>query len=158
MGESVRGLDGELEVLAANHVLEYPYSRSVGPVLSRFFTALRVGRIEGVRAASGMVIVPPTEYDPVSAARTGEPVEVSDAGSVTTWTWVAAPAPTQPLDRPFAFALIHLDGAETALLHAVAAGDEARMSTGMRVRAQWRDERVGHINDIVCFVPEGAGP
>jgi uncharacterized OB-fold protein len=157
VGESVRGLDGDLDVLAADHVLEYPYSRSVGPVLSRFFTALRDGRIEGVRGDGGRVIVPPTEYDPLSAARTGEPVEVSDAGVVTTWTWVADPRPDQPLDRPFAFALIRLDGADTALLHAVDAGGEAKMSTGMRVRARWRERRVGHINDIICFAPEG-GP
>jgi hypothetical protein len=30
------------------------------------------------------------------------------------------------------------------------------MSTGMRVAAKWRDEREGHINDIECFVAEGA--
>jgi uncharacterized OB-fold protein len=155
VAESVRRLDGDLEVLAADHVLEYPYSRSVGPVLSRFFTALRDGRIEGVFGDGDKVIVPPTEYDPVSAAPTGEAVEVADAGIVTTWTWVSSPDPGQPLDRPFAFALIRLDGADTALLHAVDAGDEARMSTGMRVRANWKPERVGHIGDIVCFVPEG---
>jgi uncharacterized protein len=157
VGESVRGLDGDLEVLAADHVLEYPYSRSVGPVLSHFFTALRDGRVEGVRGDAGKVIVPPTEYDPLSASRTSEPVGVSDAGVVTTWTWVSEPEANQPLDRPFAFALILLDGADTAMLHAVDAGDETQMATGMRVRARWRQERVGHINDIVCFAPDG-GP
>jgi uncharacterized OB-fold protein len=29
------------------------------------------------------------------------------------------------------------------------------MSTGMRVRVRWRDERVGGIKDIECFEPEG---
>lgn len=144
------------EVLSADHVLEYPYSRSVGPVLGRFFTALRDGRIEGVRADGGRVVVPPTEYDPVSGRATGEPVEVADAGVVTTWTWVGAPGAGHPLDRPFAFALVRLDGADTALLHAVDAGAADAMSTGMRVRARWREEREGHIRDIECFVPEGA--
>ena len=36
-------------------------------------------------------------------------------------------------------------------------GDPARMRTGMRVRANWRDEREGAIGDIVCFVPEEEG-
>jgi uncharacterized OB-fold protein len=60
------------------------------------------------------------------------------------------------LDRPFGFALIRLDGADTALLHLVDAGDESAMATGMRVTASWRDEREGHIRDIECFVPEGS--
>jgi uncharacterized OB-fold protein len=142
------------EVLSAEHVLEYPYSRSVGPVLGRFFTALREGRIEGVRADGGRVVVPPTEYDPESGRSTGEPVAVSDAGVVTTWTWVAEPQADQPLDRPFAFALVRLDGADTAMLHAVDAGDPSAIWSGMRVRARWRAVRVGQMNDIECFVPD----
>jgi uncharacterized protein len=141
-------------VLTATHVLEYPYSRSVGPVLGRFLTGLRERRFEGVRADDGLVVVPPTEYDPYSGRPTGEPVPVSDAGVVTTWTWVYEPREGQPLDRPFAWALVRLDGAGTALLHAVDAGDPAAMSTGMRVKARWRPERTGHIRDVECFVPE----
>ena len=35
------------EVLRAPHVLEYPYVRSVGPVIGAFLTGLREGRILG---------------------------------------------------------------------------------------------------------------
>ena len=59
-----------------------------------------------------------------------------------------------PLDHPFAFALIELDGATTGFLHAVDAGSEARMHTGMRVTARWRAERTGGIHDLECFEPE----
>jgi hypothetical protein len=117
-------------------------------------TGLRDGRIEGVRAQDGRVLVPPAEYDPVTSEALDEFVEVGQAGVVTTWAWVSEPRANQPLARPFAWALIRLDGADTALLHAVDAGDEARMATGMRVRVQWRDERAGEIQDIACFVPE----
>ena len=55
------------------------------------------------------------------------------------------------------WALIRLDGADSAMLHAVAAGDESAMQSGMRVRARWREERAGLITDIECFVPDG-GP
>ena len=41
------------EVLTATHVMEYPYRRSLGPVLSEFFTGLREHRIMGARTASG---------------------------------------------------------------------------------------------------------
>ena len=142
--------------LSATHVLKYPYRRSVGPVMGGFFTGLRDRRIAGVRTADGRVVVPPLEYDPATGASVSELVEVGPAGVVTTWAWVATPRPKHPLDRPFAWALIKLDGADTGLLHAVDAGAMEKMRTGMRVRPRWRDERVGDIRDIVCFEPEGA--
>jgi uncharacterized OB-fold protein len=144
------------EVLSAQHVLEYPYKRSVGPVIGRFLGALKEGRIEGVRTADGRVLVPPAEYDPVTGeAVTEEFVEVGPSGTVTTWSWVSDPRPKHPLDRPFAWALVQLDGADTAMLHAVDAGSPEAMSTGMRVRPRWRDERKGHVLDVECFEPEG---
>ncbi len=146
---------GGTEVLRAPHVLEYPYARSVGPVLGAFFTALRAGRILGVRSGD-TVVVPPTEYDPVTGADTGDMVEVGPGGVVTTWGWSTSPRPGQPLERPFAWALVRLDGADTAMLHAVDAGSPDAMATGMRVVPRWRaaSERQGHIRDIECFVPE----
>ena len=64
------------------------------------------------------------------------------------------PRPNNPLQKPFAWALIKLDGADTAMLHVVDAGAEANMKTGMRVRARWRTERDGRIQDIECFEAE----
>lgn len=139
----------------APHVLEYPYSRSVGPVIGKFLGGLKAGVLLGVKTSSGKVLCPPLEYDPETGeATTGEFVVVGPSGAVTTWTWLAEPREGQPLDRAFAWALIKLDGADTALLHAVDAHDESAMSTGMRVRVRFRDERTGHINDIECFEPE----
>lgn len=143
--------------LTSPHVLEYPYRRSVGPVIGQFFAGLRDQRLTGVRARDGRVLVPPTEYDPATGEALAEDlVDVGPGGVVTTWAWVAAPRAKHPFDRPFAWALVRLDGADTALLHAVDAGDLGRMRTGMRVRPRWRDERVGDIHDIVCFEPEPA--
>jgi uncharacterized OB-fold protein len=139
--------------LSAPYVLEYTYRRSVGPVIGRFLTSLREGRIEGVRTASGKVLVPPNEYDPESGDAVGDFVEVGQAGVVLTWSWVDHPKPNQPLQQPFAWALVKLDGADTAILHAVAARQDA-MRTGMRVKVRWRAERLGEIQDIACFEPE----
>lgn len=152
MSENTQEQDG---VLTAPHVLEYPYRRSVGPVLGRFFTELRDGKLVGVRTKAGRVLVPPQEYDPdTGAATSDEFVPVGPGGVVTTWSWVTRPRAKQPLDRPFAWALVKLDGADTALLHAVDAGGIAVMRTGLRVKPRWRAERAGHISDIVCFEPE----
>ena len=139
--------------LSAPHILEYPYRRSVGPVLGRFFTGLRDGEIWAGRSSDGRLIVPPPEYDPV----TGEPLvqfqRVADAGSVVSWTWITAPKRAHPFQRPFAWALITLDGAASAFLHAIDAAGASRLRTGLRVRARWRRERVGDIHDIECFEP-----
>jgi len=134
----------------APFVLEYTYKRSLGPVLSRFLTSLREGRIEGVRTRSGRVLAPPSEYDPETGEEVGEFVEVGPGGVLKSWCWVADPLPGHPLSEPFAWGLIQLDGADTALLHAVRA-DESALVTGVRVSPCWRDERVGHITDIACF-------
>lgn len=147
----------EPQPLSAGHVLEYTYKRSVGPVLGRFFTSLRDGRIEGVKTRAGRVLVPPLEHDPETGEATSDDwVEVGPGGTVTTWAWVAEPRDQHPLDRPFAFALVKLDGADTAMLHAVDAGSESAMRTGMRVRARFADAPAGGINDLACFTPEDA--
>jgi uncharacterized OB-fold protein len=126
-------------------------------VIGGFLTGLRDGRLLGIRTADGRVLVPPLEYDP----QTGDELdpqlsEVGPGAVVTSWAWVAHPTRRHPLDHPFAFALIRPDGATTALVHAVDAGDIARMRTGMRVTPRWREERQGRIDDIEAFVPEDA--
>lgn len=142
-------------VFHARHVVEYTYRRSVGSVLGHFFTELRERRIVGIRSGGGRVLVPPSEYDPDTGEALEEFVPVGPSGVVTTWAWVARPSAKHPLDRPFAWALIRLDGADTAMLHAVDAARESAMSTGMRVRPRWRRETVGEIGDIECFEAEG---
>jgi uncharacterized OB-fold protein len=139
----------------APYALDYTYRRSTGPVIGRFLSGLREGRIEGARTASGKVLVPPVEYDPASGEAIAGFVTVGEEGHVTTWAWVAEPRANQPLDRPFAWALIKLDGADTAMLHAVDANSQARMATGMRVKVRWAEARIGSIRDIACFVPCG---
>jgi len=136
----------------------FDYTRSLGPVLGRFLTALRERRIEGVRGSDGRVHVPPVEYDPVTWQPLSDPVAVAAEGVVRSWSWQPAPLEGQPLARPFAWALIQLDGADTAMLHAVDAGEPDRMRTGMRVRVRWADRLVGHIRDIACFEPTRDAP
>jgi uncharacterized OB-fold protein len=144
------------DVLRAPHVMEYTYTRSVGAVIDRFFSGLADRRIQGIKGSDGKVIVPPTEYDPYTGETLSEFVDVSDAGTVTTWAWVTDPRPSQPLTKPFAWALVQLDGADTAMLHAVDAGDESKMSTGMRVKVRWCDEPVADLAAIECFEPDAA--
>jgi uncharacterized OB-fold protein len=133
--------------------IEFDYTRSLGPVLSQFMAALAERRILGARGADGRVHAPPFEYDPVTAEPPGELTEVGPEGTVISWSWMPEPLAGQPLAEPFAWALIRLDGADTALLHAVDAGSAAAMRTGLRVRPRWAERPAGSIRDIACFEP-----
>jgi uncharacterized protein len=141
------------EILSAPLVLEYPFSRTVGPAQSAFLTGLREGLVLGIRGEDGRVLCPPVEYDPVTSAELTELVTVGDTGTLATWSWEPKPRANQPLDRPFAWALVTLDGADTSMLHALDAGSPDRVTTGMRVRIRWAGEREGAITDIACFEP-----
>ncbi|MEU5273022.1 Zn-ribbon domain-containing OB-fold protein [Streptomyces hygroscopicus] len=141
------------EALQAPLVVEFPFTRSLGPVQSAFLTGLRTRTVLGVRTTDGRVLVPPVEYDPVTADELTDLVEVAPTGTVTTWAWNPAPRRGQPLSTPFAWVLVRLDGADTALLHALDAPGPDAVRTGARVRIRWAAERVGAITDIACFEP-----
>ena len=138
--------------------IEFDYTRSLGPVLSQFMAALAERRILGARGADGRVHAPPFEYDPVTAEPPGDLLPVGPEGTVLSWSWMPEPLADQPLAVPFAWALIRLDGADTALLHAVDAGSAAAMRTGLRVRPRWAAARTGSIRDIACFEPSDGAP
>ncbi|MGW6399892.1 Zn-ribbon domain-containing OB-fold protein [Streptomyces sp. NPDC055134] len=141
------------EVLKAPLVVEFPFTRSLGPVQSAFLTGLRERTVLGVKTTDGKVMVPPVEYDPVTADELRDLVEVESTGTVTTWAWNPEPRRGQPLGTPFAWVLVRLDGADTALLHALDAPGPDAVTTGMRVRVRWAAERTGAITDIACFEP-----
>ncbi|MGW2744078.1 Zn-ribbon domain-containing OB-fold protein [Streptomyces sp. NPDC001450] len=146
------------EVLKAPLVVEFPFTRSLGPVQSAFLTGLRERVVLGVKTTDGRTLVPPVEYDPVTAEEIRDLVEVSSTGTVTTWAWNHEPRRGQPLTTPFAWVLVRLDGADTALLHALDAPGPDAVHTGMRVRIRWARERTGAITDIACFEPYDGEP
>jgi uncharacterized OB-fold protein len=142
--------------LSAPVTVAFDYTRSVGPVLGRFLTGLRDGHFVGARLSDGRVVVPPPEFDPVTHQATADFVDLPETGTVTSWTWVSEPVAGQPFDRPFAFALVTLDGATAPILHAVDVASADEISTGMKVRARWAAERTGTITDFV-FEPVEEG-
>ena len=139
--------------LSAPVTVAFDYTRSTGPVLGRFLTGLRDGTLVAGRTSDGRVVLPPPEFDPVTHEPTTDFVEVEPTGTVTSWSWVSEPVAAQPFDRPFAFALVTLDGTDAPLLHALDVSSPDEVSTGMRVQVRWAEDRVGAITDIACFEP-----
>jgi uncharacterized OB-fold protein len=97
------------------------------------------------------------EYDPVTAKALAEFVEVGEQGEIVSWCWVSQPLRSHPMEVPFAWAMIRLDGADVPMIHCVSAAAEAELVTGARVRAVWAEETRGFITDIRCFELSG-GP
>lgn len=139
------------DVLRAEFDLEFTYTRTTGPVIGKFFTALRDKKVIGIKGSDGKVICPPTEYDPLTAEALSEFVDLPSTGTVEHFCWVKQPRDKHPLDKPFAWALVKIDGADTAMLHAVDAGSEDAISAGSKVKIRWKDETTGRIDDIACF-------
>ena len=98
------------------------------------------------------MVCPPPEFDAATNVTVvaADLIEGGPDGVVTSWSWNPVPRSGNPFDRPFAWALVQLDGADTSLLHALDAPRDA-ISTGMRVKIRWAQETVGFINDIACF-------
>ena len=135
--------------------LEFPYSRTLGPVMGAFMAGLRDGQLLGIRGADGRVLVPPMEYDPETGEALGtEMVPVGPGGTVESWGWVSDPSPKHPLSSPFAFALVKPDGADTSMVSAVDAGSIEAMSSGMRVTARFASEPKGLVTDLEAWEPE----
>ncbi len=144
----------ETAPMSERRTMEFPYKHSTGPVVGRFLAGLKdQKRIWGQRVAGQGVVVPPTGYSEVDASEGGEWVEVKDTGTVTAAAIVREPIEgLHPFSSPFAFVLVKLDGADTALAHVVK-DDLDTLTVGARVQAVWApaEQRRGSIRDIAHF-------
>ena len=108
--QSGSATDQKVEVLSQKFTLGFTYTRSTGPVVGRFLSSLRDGKVVGVKGSDGRVIVPPVEYDPVTAEALTEFVDVADTGEVVNWCWVAEPTEHQFSVSTMGFIQKHASG------------------------------------------------
>ena len=130
--------------------IQIPFAYAAGTAASKFLIALRDdGAILGSRCRPcARVLAPARPFCPQCGGEELSEIEIGPGGTVVSWT-------ERPGDG--IFALIRLDGADTALLHSLLV-PAAEVSTGMRVRARFARERNASITDIEGFEPEGAAP
>jgi len=143
----------DAEILKANFELGFTYTRSTGPIIGHFLSKLQECQIMGIKGSDNKVIVPPPEFDPETGERLSEFVQVSNTGTVSTWVWVSYPLDKHPIQSPFAWAFIKLEGADTNFLHAVKVKNEKSMKNNMKVKAVWALPPKGNITDIKYFEP-----
>ena len=135
--------------------IDLPASFSCGAVASRFFIEMRDNkRIMGTRCPNcNRVYVPPRATCKTCFGQLSEWVQVSDRGTLLSYATVHQPGPVQPVEPPFVYGIVQLDGADTGLVHLLGEVDLERLRVGMRLQAVFQDKRNGNILDIKYFRP-----
>ncbi len=124
--------------------------------MERFCASLLERRIEALRCGGcGKRYLPPRPFCGNCRLRLNEWVPVADEGTLEAWTVQFLPIldgrTGKMRDVPYGMGLIRLDGADTTLNHYLTENDPRRLKAGLRVRAVWRDERNGAMDDILHF-------
>lgn len=135
--------------------IKVPYTWWVGETGSHFFATLRdEKKILGAYCSKcDMVFIPPRKACGRCFNQDMEWREIGDEGTLLTYTVPAAKADIHPMEPPFAFGIIKLDGADTGLTHLVAEFKEGELKSGIRVKAVFKEDREGNILDIRYFKP-----
>lgn len=138
-----------------------PHKFAVGHTFYRFYEGLKEEKILGNQCPKcGKTLVPPRTFCPCCFVDMGEWKEVSQEGSVVTWTFADRRFFGMPFDPPFIGALISLDGTDCNFLHIIGGFDlsdpdilKNRINRKTRVKAVWSDKKKGHMLDIRYFKP-----
>jgi len=136
--------------------MEADYTYTLGIAGEKFFAGLKEGHILGAKCPRcGAIWVPPSIYCPECFEELTEWVELSDEGTVYTFTVAHLGPDGKPLEKPEVYAFILLDGATGGLLHKLGEVRPEEVYIGMRVKAVWAppEERKGAITDIRYFRP-----
>jgi uncharacterized OB-fold protein len=130
--------------LVFDQAISLPYSYTAGAMHRAALNGLREGRLLGSTNGE-YTAVPAAPFAP-DGAHLRETVELASTGTLEAAT-VAHHLPGAP-----ALGLIRLAGASQPLLHRLGDGAET-LAPGARVRAVWREQRVGSIDDVEHFAP-----
>jgi uncharacterized protein len=145
------------EILIKERKFDSIFSYDAGATRSKFLTELRDHqKILGIKCPQcHQVYVPPRAVCYKCFCDMNEFVEVSTTGTLITYSIVYRSEPFYPVEPPFVFGIIKLDGADTGLAHFINEVDLQYIKEGMRVTAVFKKERIGSILDINYFKPAG---
>jgi uncharacterized OB-fold protein len=146
-----------IESMVYQSKINVPYSWWAGDTASKFYITLRdEKKIIGTKCtACNKVFLPPRKVCPSCFTENTEWVNISDEGTVLTFTVARRQFAAIPHDRqvPVIWGLIKLDGADTAMLHYLDEIKPENVTVGMRVKAVFSEGRNGTIRDISHFKP-----
>jgi uncharacterized OB-fold protein len=144
-----------VEPMVYKSKINVPYHWWAGETASKFFIALRdEKKILGTKCpACGKTFIPPRKHCPLCFNVQTEWVELPKEGEVVSFTVVRSLRAALGKKVPAVFALVKLDGADTAIMHYLENVKIEKVRIGMRVRAVFAEERKGRMQDIAHFEP-----
>ncbi len=145
----------DVEPMIYKSRINVPYNWWAGETASRFLISLRDNkRIIGNKCAEcNKVYVPPRKVCPTCFTDIEEWLDVSNEGVLLTYTIARRQLASIPKKVPVIYGLIKLDGVDTALLHYIEKIDPVDIKIGMRLIAEFADERNATMQDIAYFKP-----
>ena len=153
--EKLEGMD----VWVYHGQIYIPNTYSAGAVGSRFLIELRDNKkIMGTRCPTcNLVYVPARSACRDCFGELSEWVEVSQKGTLLTYTVAYQSNPIQPVSTPIVYGIVQLDGADTGFVHMLGEVDPEKLKVGTKVKALFKSkkERQGSILDIKYFKPLG---
>jgi len=145
----------DLDVFVYHGKIFIPNTYTAGAVGTRFLIELRDHKkIMGTKCPTcDLVYVPARSVCKHCFAQLDQWVEVSDTGTLQTYTVAGQSNGVQPVAPPIIYGIIQLDGASTSIVHMLSEVDFEKLVIGMRVKAVFSQKRVGSILDIKYFKP-----
>ena len=145
----------EIEKKVFRGKIKLTYKHVGGAYVERFFREIgKNKRIMGVKCPKcSKVYVPPKMICFECFEKMEEWIEVGNQGIVKGFTVVTHKTPVMPLDPPFAYAIIALDGANTDFVHIIKESDPKKLKISMRVEAVFKQKPRKRILDIEYFKP-----
>lgn len=146
-----------IEPLVYESRIGIPYNWWAGDTATKFFTGITSERVFYATfcAACKRTFLPPRKTCPLCFAKDLAWKALAPKGEVVSFTVVrrklAALGDAEP---PVTFALIKMDGADTAIAHRLSNVDEKDLAAGLRVRAVFAPEPAGGILDVAYFEPD----
>jgi uncharacterized OB-fold protein len=130
------------------------YDHSAGVAATGFLKGLAERKILGARTGPGApVLVPPRGADPRTAELADELVEVSDKGTLVSFSIIRVPSENIAFELPYVCITVLLDGAAVPMFHVLQGCEVEEVRIGMRVQARWAAEKSVSAQSIECFEP-----
>jgi len=144
------------EILVMEGRIKVPYVWSAGEVGTSYLEALRdEKKFLGTRCPEcDIVYHVPRMHCPDCFTECERYVELGSSGELVTFTVARRHHPRlAPLQTPFGYGVIKLDGADTGFVHLLSEFEDGGLAVGARVEAVFADEREGGITDVRYFRP-----
>ena len=132
-----------------------PYRKWYGATLTEFFKKIRDEKklTATICKKCDKTYCMPKTICPECLAKLDEYVDISGEGTVVAYTIVRYAEQGHPYPAPYVLAIIKLDGVDNTFNHVISGITLEDIKVGLRVKPEFKVDRVGNILDIKYFKP-----